>query len=525
MGVPYYFYQLYRKYNGSNMMIDKSTVSNLNVSHLFLDYNSMIHPCAQQALEIVTSDQTEQIETDIINNCISYTRYVIDTLHPEHVWIMIDGVAPRAKINQQRERRYKSILLKHAQGDNIVWDSNKITPGTDFMGKITQALTQLQIDMKNISKISISDSNTPGEGEHKMMKIINNFDTNTHGKIFIYGLDADLIMLSLLSCRSDNIVLIRDNTFNSKAKESEKTFTYLDISILKSAIYKEVIGKLNNKQIDKSRLIMDYICLCFLLGNDFLEHIPNCKIKDSAVNMLVDIYCNILNLKPTKFLVNEERNQIDIDFLIKIFGELSRHEKQYFSKYKPNKVVYKDTIDLTTTSLEKYFIVNNNNFIQYQNPSYKSRYYRYYNIVSINDAVYNYLEGMHWVLMYYNNHSHNNWSWYYKFSAPPFASDIYATLISIAKVKDNHFTFISDLPNTPIEQLLMVLPKLSLEPIIKTINPDVYNKLMMYLRVQGSSISSSYPDKVLVDMIDREYFWQSKLLFDNFDQRILKQLI
>jgi 5'-3' exonuclease len=98
-------------------------------------------------------------------------------------------------------------------------------------------------------------------------------------------------------------------------------------------------------------------------------------------------------------------------------------------------------------------------------------------------------------------------------------------LISIAKVKDNNFTFVSDKPNTPLEQLLMVLPKLSLEPIIKTINPDVYNKLMMYLRVQGSSISNNYPDKVLVDMIDREYFWQSKLLFDNFDQRILKQLI
>ena len=46
-------------------------------------------------------------------------------------------------------------------------------------------------------KIVISDSNVPGEGEHKIINFIkkNNFDfMESH---CIYGLDADLIFLAL----------------------------------------------------------------------------------------------------------------------------------------------------------------------------------------------------------------------------------------------------------------------------------------------------------------------------------------
>ena len=61
------------------------------------------------------------------------------------VFLAADGVAPRAKMNQQRARRFKSAreraLLKaqiEARGKRMpnLFDSNAISPGTKFMADL-----------------------------------------------------------------------------------------------------------------------------------------------------------------------------------------------------------------------------------------------------------------------------------------------------------------------------------------------------------------------------------------------------
>ena len=94
MGIPYAFFYYYNKYNCENeLMINKHHLKSMNTSHLFFDYNSLIHPCAYQILDRNKDkylqieniiERTNIIENDIIDNCISYTLYLINlTNFPE----------------------------------------------------------------------------------------------------------------------------------------------------------------------------------------------------------------------------------------------------------------------------------------------------------------------------------------------------------------------------------------------------------------------------------------------------------
>jgi 5'-3' exoribonuclease 2 len=162
-----------------------------------------------------------------------------------------DGVAPRAKMNQQRSRRFRSAQDKQekeeqqeefrklllASGnpkgddseseDEEIWDSNVITPGTPFMDILAQSLRywcayKLNTDpMWAKMKIIISDATVPGEGEHKIMEFVRSqrrspeYDPNT--RHVIYGLDADLIMLGIAT-HEPHFRILREDVFFQSAK-------------------------------------------------------------------------------------------------------------------------------------------------------------------------------------------------------------------------------------------------------------------------------------------------------------------
>lgn len=557
MGIPFYFGSLYKKYSNTKLMVTERDIAQQTVDHLFLDYNSMIHPCAYQALAAMDNTithTTEAIEQDIIHNTIMYTRYIIGLLRPKSLYVMIDGVAPRAKINQQRERRYKSSFLKKIQSvsdTTPAWDSNKITPGTEFMSKLRSQLDNLRNECQNTTHICISDSDEPGEGEHKMMKyIINNLNNHKAGEnILIYGLDADLIMLSLMNipCEMRNVILIRDNTFNEKLKECERTFTYLDIKTLGRAIYEELtslykqqVGRNGGEMsLRKENLIQDYVFLCFMLGNDFMEHIPSLLIKENGIGILTKHYINAL-VKFESYLIqgkNILQERINLNMLVSIFENLSACEEYFFKKvysvYKTSQPVYRDTLDVTLSYDGGPCHFLQQDVIQYNKDGYKERYYNYYNIQNVDQLCMDYIEGLHWICGYYNNHEHNNWTWFFNHHATPFVSDLYnflrnsQTMDKMKTTLHNTTALNASNPNTTLEQLLMVLPRDSLLPVLSGIlDKKSYHKVVRVFRTNMSDgLERYYPTKITLDLINKEWLWQSKVLFDTFEKDILKHIL
>ena len=198
------------------------------IDNLYLDMNGIIHPCAHPEDREAPSSLEE-----MFNSIFDYCDKVISIIKPKKlIYMAIDGVAPRAKMNQQRSRRFRAAIdaeqkeriakkiekewrdkglpteFLDSKKQKFKFDSNFITPGTEFLDDCSKALKQYiksRINKDHLWKnvnIILSDASVPGEGEHKILDFIrtqrnsDNYDVNTYH--CIYGADADLIMLSLI---------------------------------------------------------------------------------------------------------------------------------------------------------------------------------------------------------------------------------------------------------------------------------------------------------------------------------------
>ncbi|KAL4879351.1 XRN 5'-3' exonuclease N-terminus-domain-containing protein [Aspergillus karnatakaensis] len=265
MGVPALFRWLSKKYpkiissvieeqpyevNGEEIPVD-TTGPNPNgeeMDNLYLDMNGIVHPCTHPEGKPPPANEQE-----MMIEIFKYTDRVVNMVRPRKLlMIAIDGVAPRAKMNQQRARRFRSAqeareqdekkqefqkMLAKQNGDKDqglqeevvqkTWDSNVITPGTPFMDILAASLRYWIAYKLNTDpawekmKIIISDATVPGEGEHKIMEFIRSqraspeHDPNT--RHVIYGLDADLIMLGL-GTHEPHFRVLREDVFFQDSK-------------------------------------------------------------------------------------------------------------------------------------------------------------------------------------------------------------------------------------------------------------------------------------------------------------------
>ncbi|KAI0796479.1 XRN 5'-3' exonuclease N-terminus-domain-containing protein [Abortiporus biennis] len=311
---------------------------------LYLDMNGIVHPCTHP--EGKPAPETEE---EMMVEVFNYTERVVNMVRPRKLLFMaIDGVAPRAKMNQQRSRRFRSsreakekeearqesLLLWESMGKTVTdeernkksWDSNAITPGTPFMTLLANSLRYWVAQKLNTDpgwkqlEVIISDASVPGEGEHKIMDFIRRQRTNPkhdpNTKHVIYGLDADLIMLALATHEPHFRVLREDVFFQAnsnacricgqeghyaaqctgtpaeikKPPPEKKPFIFLDVAILREYLEIELRTPNIPFPFDLERAIDDWVLLIFFVGNDFLPHLPSLEIREGAIDTLLKIW-------------------------------------------------------------------------------------------------------------------------------------------------------------------------------------------------------------------------------------------
>jgi 5'-3' exonuclease len=539
MGIPAYFKSITRKYG------DIINHKKPRCSRLFLDLNCAIHTCANSVLQQQRLT-TEQIEHEIIQHTINYIHELISYSQPEElVYIAIDGIPPRSKISQQQKRRYvsswkneiinaKKRQLKIEYAD---WDTNAITPGTAFMNKLSLNLHKHFEQNKTMNhEIILSDSNEKGEGEAKILDHIKTTPTPEYNDI-IYGLDADLIMLSLLS-HKNNIHLLREPVHYDQRVQHQNPhpFLFLNITLLKKYIAYDILKTNYEKSSEHviNNIVWDYVVLCFMQGNDFIPPLSYLKIRNNGIDLILEIYKNHINknketneIPQTAFIVNYSVNpssehartnfRLNYNNISLILEQLKNiedeamleAEKKYYSNevynHTPNNAYHthfnkKTVIDKLVRELDNFPTLNKYPLrIQPQRQGWRLRYYHeLFDIDDISDVdkvCLNYIEGIEWTFNYYFNENISN-DWFYQFTYSPTILDIcnYMTLYDANVALTYSQSNISS--NIPLYKYVQT----SIRDKYNTISYDTDLQLLMCLPPSSYSLLKPCLQRVMTDI-------------------------
>jgi 5'-3' exonuclease len=434
MGIPSYFAYVLRKHSDvvSSEMRTVANESIREVACFYVDSNSVIYDLVHEHRAFIEND--DAWEKQLVADVCARLEQMIRRVAPKRAFIAFDGVVPFAKMKQQRQRRYRSMLY----GAKAQWNTAAITPGTSFMKKLNAELKR-HFALKNTkaidlgSIVTISTSDEPGEGEHKIFAHLRSKKHRPDENVLVYGLDADLIMLAVLHAHwRGGLWVVREapafGKFADKAGAGGWCFlnakrlalSILDIMCLKTPTQRDN-GKLH---------IADYIFLCFLLGNDFLPRAVSLHVRENGVHDLITIYREcvidrcagtvVTSVPPAATLAINWKN------LHAIVNRLSQLEFDSICNHMQHRRQYSEqTIDRAIDSIPRFHTAAED-CIAPRKPGWKKRYYEtllYKPVEESGEVCDAYLKTMEWTLMYYSGASFD-WKWAYPFEYAPLMLDL-----------------------------------------------------------------------------------------------------
>jgi 5'-3' exoribonuclease 1 len=113
MGVPKFYRWLSERYPRINQLLDDNNPNiDLQIDHLYFDMNGVIHLCTHPDTDEIVAMPTDE---EIYRNIEMYLdRVITKVIRPrKSIYFAVDGVAPRAKLNQQRSRRFRAGLARY----------------------------------------------------------------------------------------------------------------------------------------------------------------------------------------------------------------------------------------------------------------------------------------------------------------------------------------------------------------------------------------------------------------------------
>lgn len=384
MGIPYYFLSLIKKHP----RIVSRVRDRFHTNVLAIDFNCLIHNYMDDG--------------NPIESILAALDMILSTIvQADAVYIAMDGLVPYAKIVQQRYRRFRK-----PENPSAVFDRHQISPGTPYMKELTEAVAA------RFPTAIISSTMEPGEGEHKIFQWL----PKTAKKVTIYGLDADLILLSLKDTR---VSLLREN---ANFKTSQVGFSQLSIAELVKVLPLPVGS---------------YFALCVLcFGNDFMPALGMFSLREGgherAVKMFLDCGSPDLSCSAGRrtFLQHASKHEMEV-------YKTASKDKEYES--------------IIVSPDGKHFEARYNAHLQ--------------DGADPADVVRDYWYCFYWTYNYFLMNRTTDWNFVYKFPEAPLVSQ----LVRFSEKKDIVFLSEAEPRFNITRQLQFILPMASLRTAKKRV--------------------------------------------------------
>lgn len=500
MGVKHFYLWYSRQFKGC-----LSNQPQFPIDVLALDLNGLFHPVAQKVFQYGSHAPPQQFISrqrpprqksmmHLFKEICEKIEYCRAVCRPRKKLILcVDGVAGMGKMNQQRQRRFRTA--KTIEDTQQTFNPNAFTPGTKLMDHLTKyidwylrSMISYHPEWKGL-EVVFSNEKVPGEGEHKIMQYIRAHGSPTDSYC-IYGLDADLIMLGMM-LPVDNVLIARE--------ADEGIVQYVNVKSFKEEIMNLMRWSSGSTahptaSFMEKHAINDFIVLCFLVGNDFLPTIPTLSIIDGSIDNMMNTYRETCQVHGHLTRVTRIKTlAIRMQPLKEFFMRLSASEKETIEKKYSGRIgFFPDPLVLKNMSADHTLDME----------AFKKDYYEM-NLpgVPLKSVVGAYLDGMNWILNYYKT-GIPDWMWYYPYMYGPFLTDF---LPFLGGYKTPHFE--QNQPVPPFLQLMVVLPSSSSDLV-----PEGLSALMVR---PDSPIRPYYPDDFKVDMAGKKRDWEGIVLLPN----------
>jgi 5'-3' exonuclease len=456
------------------------------VGRFFIDFNAVIHNAINEVYETDDPDELERMYNmtaaywtssgGVLDLILTEIFDQINLVRPTRlVYIAADGPVMKAKLMQQRQRSYKSDTSQP-------FNRNQVKPGTDFMTTICSRVRQaLKIWAKEGSEsgeyrpaeIHLSDAFDEGEGEHKIMTLLNNKNSNPRGSQrevdVIYSPDSDVHFLSYIHANTKRTFIMRK--LHEVTNENEP-YEFFDAT----KIREEILRKYGFGNIQ------DFVLVCCFGGNDFIPALPFAKFGDGNVfDAITYTYVKVFGHRSSPALYSD--NNIKWEALARYLSVLEIESRKFLEKAALNQIENIDRYynaeanEDRRSAVLQWSLMGVDGDVEFNSTLFNERYKKYifgtfhesdmiresFNFDATQDQVANYLEGLAWVMSYYHTQGTNvNHDWCYTFHYPPDIIDIRKYLVlnhedpiwTETPLNRTHQTL-----NTPLEHLVTILKR------------------------------------------------------------------